>query len=305
MTDSKNLPGTHFTDTETGIDLDRATIVQAVDSALESLRAIDQALAAMKRRSLPESLDLATVSAMLGSFVSTGIVEAKPGEWVLSPRNQHPDLVRPGQREQIIRRLVARQARMILGNLAKTQRGVRRLDREFQQRLPPLPHVDGVEIKVALGAHLPKAHDAKANDYIIVRYVIDRGGKRSGGVKNAIQVWEILTGALKASHFNDKSDTEGDAGKTATLKAETLKGMACLYRDTSLQPKAAELLEEMVPEDHRVRLPDDKVMQAASAKQFLELLEAPEFAELKAYYKSPEFALRSQRRRGSAKKTKK
>ena len=50
-------------------------------------------------------------------------------------------------------------------------------------------------------------------------------------------IWEVRLGELSECDFNT-SDTPGDSGKTAVVKADALYGLACAYYDARFLPLA-------------------------------------------------------------------
>ena len=96
-----------------------------------------------------------------------------------------------------------------------------------------------LEIKVALETNMPKGHLPKPGVHLICRYVLaERDGTYSRGVRgNAVWIWEVRLGDLSEGDFNT-SDTPGDSGKTAVVKADALYGLACAFYDARFLPLA-------------------------------------------------------------------
>jgi hypothetical protein len=94
-----------------------------------------------------------------------------------------------------------------------------------------------LEIKVALEKYHPKGHHVKPGAYLIVRYVL--GGpdgsfdRKSRG--DVVWIWDVRIGQLVDEHFSFSS-TEGDSGKTATIKAAGLAALTPIYFDEDRCP---------------------------------------------------------------------
>ena len=96
-----------------------------------------------------------------------------------------------------------------------------------------------MEIKIALEANLPKGHLPKPGAHLICRYVLaDREGAYRRNLRgNVVWFWEARLGELSKKDFNI-SNTPGDSGKTAVIKAAALDRLTCLYYDDRFLPYA-------------------------------------------------------------------
>ncbi len=96
-----------------------------------------------------------------------------------------------------------------------------------------------LEIKVALETNMPKGHLPKPGQHLIFRYVL--GGRRGEYVRgqrgSVVWIWEARLGNLSAIDFAE-SNTAGDSGKTAVIRARVLDEMACVYYDRRFLPYA-------------------------------------------------------------------
>jgi len=100
----------------------------------------------------------------------------------------------------------------------------------------------GVEIKVALETNRPKGHLPKEGVHILCRYVLaDASGRFTRGTStrgDTVWLWECRAGILTAADY-DLSNTDGDSGKTAVVKNETLKRLERIFYVPALLPYAA------------------------------------------------------------------
>ena len=97
----------------------------------------------------------------------------------------------------------------------------------------------GIEIKIALEGNMPKGHLPKPGVHLICRYVLaERDGTYSRGSRgNVVWIWEARLGELFEEDFNI-SNTPGDSGKTAVIKAAALYRLTCVYYDSRFLPLA-------------------------------------------------------------------
>lgn len=95
----------------------------------------------------------------------------------------------------------------------------------------------GLEIKIALEKNKPKGHLPKPGYYLTFRYVLtDSDGNYNKKVRgDTVSIWEVKCGYLRKEDFSE-SNTEGDSGKTATIKGDSLNAMTLVYFDPSLVP---------------------------------------------------------------------
>lgn len=94
----------------------------------------------------------------------------------------------------------------------------------------------GIEIKTALLKNYPKGHQPKPGYYLTYRYQLtDENGNVNGGVLDTVTIWEVKFGYLSLDDFSC-SNTEGDSGKTAVIKSQSLNNMRLLYLDPNIVP---------------------------------------------------------------------
>ncbi|MDP9766631.1 helix-turn-helix domain-containing protein [Deinococcus enclensis] len=135
-------------------------------------------------------VELANYSSMIGNLMAAGLAKFSNGEYKQNGPHKYPDLLPDG--------------------------------------VNPL---DGIEIKMALENNKPKGHLAKAGLYITLRYVLTNNGRYIQGKENrgdTASIWEVRLGHLLNEDFTI-SNTDGDSGKTAVVKAEALKRMKLVY----------------------------------------------------------------------------
>lgn len=94
-----------------------------------------------------------------------------------------------------------------------------------------------IEIKVALMDNKPKGHLAKPGYYITCRYVL---GDADGNFTlmqrgDVVWIWELRCGKLEESDFN-RSNTEGDSGKTAVVNKSGMTKLEVVYCDIGRLP---------------------------------------------------------------------
>lgn len=96
-----------------------------------------------------------------------------------------------------------------------------------------------LEIKIALEGNMPKGHLPKPGAHLICRYVLaGRDGTYARGERgDAVWIWEARIGELFEDDFNT-SNTPGDSGKTAVIKAAALYRLTCVYYDARFCPLA-------------------------------------------------------------------
>lgn len=85
---------------------------------------------------------------------------------------------------------------------------------------------------------------AKSGQHITIRCVLAKADgsyvRGRAGRGDVPAIWEVRVGVLDADRDLNKSNTEGDSGKTAVVKAEALWGMHVVYFDAALLPYAKE-----------------------------------------------------------------
>lgn len=181
------------------LPIDGSAILMGVEQAYENLDTIDFALQRRGLEPLAEQFDeYAALSTVIGEFFASGVAEASEGLYDVNA-GDFPDLISTGKQSD----------------------------------------VPGIEVKMAMETNQPKGHLPKPGMYVVVRYVLagrDKSYER-GQRKDTAWIWEVRMGLMKEDQFN-KSDTEGDSGKTATFSAEALWNFDCVYLDPELIPYA-------------------------------------------------------------------
>lgn len=135
-------------------------------------------------------VELANYSSMIGNLLAAGLAKFSLGEYKQNGPHKYPDLL-PGDDNPL----------------------------------------EGIEIKMALEGNKPKGHHAKAGLYITLRYVLTNAGKYIRGKEDrgdAASIWEVRLGYLSKDDFSI-SNTDGDSGKTATIKTDALKRLKLVY----------------------------------------------------------------------------
>jgi transcriptional regulator with XRE-family HTH domain len=179
------------------VPFDSSAILLGIERAYENLDTIDFAFKRRGVEPLAEQFDeYSALSTVIGEFFASGVAEASDGLYEVNAGN-FPDLISTGK-----------------------QSGV-----------------PGIEIKVAMENNMPKGHLPKPGMYVTLRYVLaDREGNYERGTrKDTAWIWEVRMGEMEPDQFN-KSDTEGDSGKTATFSADALWGFDCVYLNPEMMP---------------------------------------------------------------------
>lgn len=172
-------------------------ILQGIAYTYRVLDAIDDKLMAEGEPRLSRMIELANLSSVIGNVLGSGIAKASEGVFRRNGPHKYPDL------------------------------------------LSQEPGACDVEIKVALEANSPKGHLAKPGCYATCRYVLcDANGRceldtnKRGDVA---WIWEIRFGWLEKADFS-VSSTEGDSGKTAVIKSQSLLNLVIVYIDLDRCP---------------------------------------------------------------------
>jgi hypothetical protein len=97
-----------------------------------------------------------------------------------------------------------------------------------------------IEAKIAIETRMPKGHLPKEGYYLACRYVMcdEKNAYCRGSRGSLVRVWEIRVGKLVKGDFSS-SNTEGDSGKTATVRKESFNKLSLVYVDRSLFPYAS------------------------------------------------------------------
>ncbi|WP_080506065.1 helix-turn-helix domain-containing protein [Halorubrum sp. BV1] len=179
------------------VPFDGKAVLRGIEEAYENLDTIDFAFRRRGADPLAEQFDeYSALSTVLGEFFATGVASGSDGVYEVNA-GDFPDLISTGATDD----------------------------------------VPGIEIKVAMETYMPKGHLPKPGMYIAIRYVLADRDKnyQCGERKDTAWIWEVRMGKIEADQFN-KSDTEGDSGKTATFSAEALWNFDCVYLDPDLIP---------------------------------------------------------------------
>jgi transcriptional regulator with XRE-family HTH domain len=172
-------------------------LVRAVHSCYNTLDTIDSELIANAVQPVASLVELANLSSMVGNLLAASIADSSEGLYLRNRPHAYPDL------------------------------------------LSQKPSGQNLELKMALESNRPKGHLPKAGQYVTFRYVLGDAqgnyvrGKQARG--NTVWIWEIKTGFLSKDDF-DESNTQGDSGKTATIKTDTFNQMPLVYFDQAFCP---------------------------------------------------------------------
>lgn len=179
------------------VKLSKEIVRGSVIHCYETLDMIDQNLVLRHSQKLSSLVELANLSSIVGNLLGAGCAEYSNGIYYRNKPHTYPDLL------------------------------------AFDSTLP------GIEIKTALLKNSPKGHQPKPGYYLTYRYCLtDEDGHRYPGQDDkwdTVTIWEIKFGYLSEEDFSC-SNTEGDSGKTAVIRTNSLHNMALLYFDPSLVP---------------------------------------------------------------------
>lgn len=177
--------------------LDELWIATAIERAYQTLDAIDLRLAEIESAPLSQLVELANLSAMLGNLLGASLATASHGAYERNRPHAYPDLV------------------------------------------PQHRGLPAAELKVALEKNKPKGHLPKPGLHLTFRYVL---GNREGnyvrgreGRGDVVWIWEARMGILNEDDFSI-SNTPGDSGKTAVIKATALDGLSCVFLNPEHSP---------------------------------------------------------------------
>ena len=172
------------------IGIDGNILLEAIDSCYQTLDTIDEQLTRKGSLPIAHLVELANLSSMVGNVIGNGITYCSNGLYEKNKPHSYPDLV--------------------------------------PQRAPAVD----LELKMALEKNRPKGHLPKAGTYITFRYVLaDKDGVYTRGKEtrgDTVWIWEVKVGYLKEENFSC-SNTYGDSGKTAVIKAEIHNSMHLVY----------------------------------------------------------------------------
>jgi transcriptional regulator with XRE-family HTH domain len=172
-------------------------LLGAISSCYQTLDLIDEQLIGKDSPPIARLVELANLSSIIGNIIGAGMAEHSNGLYIRNRPHTYPDLLPAGEGA-----------------------------------------VD-LELKVALETNKPKGHLPKAGTYITFRYVL--GAKSGEYLKgkdqrgDTVWIWEVKIGSLTEADFLC-SNTEGDSGKTATIKAEVHNKMSLIYYVPNLLP---------------------------------------------------------------------
>ena len=179
--------------------IDGGTIINAIDACYQTLDTIDEQLISKGSLPIANLVELANLSSMIGNIIGRGIADHSNGLYERNKPHTYPDLI-PIQASAVI-----------------------------------------LELKIALETNKPKGHLPKPGTYITFRYILaNKQGNYQRGKQfrgDTAWIWEVKVGELKDDDFSC-SNTEGDSGKTATIKTRCLNEMALIYYVPELLPYA-------------------------------------------------------------------
>ncbi|CAM3951539.1 helix-turn-helix domain-containing protein [Alkalicoccus chagannorensis] len=179
------------------IDLTSETILSAIQHLYSTLDVIDEQLLKNGGKRLSELVELANLSSIVGNILGAGLAKSSNNTYIRNRPHAYPDLIRENGE----------------GN--------------------------GVEIKIALERNMPKGHLSKGKFgyYLTFRYVLtDESGnfdKKNRG--DTVSIWEVKCDYLEEEDFSE-SNTDGDSGKTATIRNKVHNKMSLVYFDPSIVP---------------------------------------------------------------------
>lgn len=169
----------------------------AIQYTYRVLDRIDHTLIELGENRLATMIELANLSAIIGNLFRGAISKASHGRFRANLPHTYPDLIAVD------------------------------------------PKACNIEIKVALETNKPKGHLIKPGPHLTVRYVLApdgvdyvRGKDNRGDV---VWIWEVRAGVLEEAHFSF-SNTSGDSGKTAVIKAAGLSAMIPVFIDIKKCP---------------------------------------------------------------------
>lgn len=177
--------------------LDSQTLRMAIEHTYDTFDLIDSELIASGSQPISKLVELANLSSMMGNLLGAGIAKESGGKYERNRPHAFPDLI------------------------------------------PLAPEFPNLEIKTSLETNALKGHLPKAGTYLTFRYVLGnrdcgyRRGKTNRG--DTVWIWESRVGHLQTSDFST-SNTEGDSGKTANIKTESLKRMVPVFFDSRFFP---------------------------------------------------------------------
>jgi len=166
----------------------------------ETVEAIDQTLLVRGGFRLPDLIELANFSSMLGNLLAQGIVDESGGAFQRAGPHKYQDLRGTGPSAVNIEIKMA-----------------------LEDNRPK--------------GHLPKAGHYLACRYVLCSDSgeFTRGRETRGRIP---RFWDLRVGELDGSDFT-VSNTEGDSGKTAVVKPSGMKKLGLVYFDPELIPRAS------------------------------------------------------------------
>lgn len=181
------------------IGLSSQQLLNAIQSCYETLDAIDTQLINKNVTLIGNLVELANFSSMIGNLLGEGIAKSSSGIYSRNKPHTFPDLL--------------------------------------PLRAPGV----NLELKMALETNTPKGHLPKAGTYITFRYVLgDKEGNFSRGKEcrgDTAWIWEVKVGRVNSKDFSC-SNTAGDSGKTAVIKANVHNNMHLVYYVPEFLPYA-------------------------------------------------------------------
>lgn len=172
-------------------------VLNSIKHCYSTLDMIDTNLTANGVSPLSQLVELANLSSIVGNLLGEGFAKNSSNTYIRNKPHTYPDLIYSDN------------------------------------------SLGGIEIKVALESNKPKGHLAKEGYYLTYRYVLtDKDGNYTKGKDSrgsTVTIWEVKCGYLSLDDFSI-SNTEGDSGKTAVIKTNSLNKMLLLYFDYTCVP---------------------------------------------------------------------
>jgi transcriptional regulator with XRE-family HTH domain len=173
------------------------SLLTAIQGTYHTLDMIDDQLVSRGSAPIAGLVELANLSSMVGNLVGGCLADASSGLYERNRPHKYPDL-------------------LSLHNSAQH-----------------------LELKVALETNRPKGHLPKPGRYITFRYSLgDRSGNFARGKESRGQTvwfWEARIGVIREHDF-DNSNTDGDSGKTSTIKTIAFQAMPVVFFDRTYCP---------------------------------------------------------------------
>lgn len=174
-----------------------SSLLTAIQGTYHTLDMIDDQLVSRGSAPIAGLVELANLSSMVGNLVGGSLADASGGLFDRNRPHKYPDLL---------------------------------------SRQNPAQHL---ELKVSLETNRPKGHLPKPGRYITFRYSLgNRSGEFTRGKEargQTVWLWEVRIGVIHKHDF-DNSNTEGDSGKTSTIKTVAFQAMPVVFFDPTYCP---------------------------------------------------------------------